>query len=308
MTSYCRINQLVCIELSGKESALFLQGQITIDTKKLAEGQWRRFAYCSRQGKILTNGIIAKTESTATNETFILLICTNIADRIVSSLKKFILRAKVEIKALDYSIFAIWEADKPPLPIPLGIGAISQSDNMIVLEENKQSLVLLSDATLLQQHPKLQATTQMTTENLWWAQEINRGIAWIDEASYEEYIPQHINIELVGSIDFTKGCFVGQEVIARLQHLGEIKKRAIIVSGPIVQNTLPLSGQKLMTADNKPAGQLVNVVKCDEQSFIALASTSTASHDKALLLDGKEVSFNLPPYSFPKKEKLKRTL
>ncbi len=313
MTTYCRINRLTCLEFSGKDAALFLQGQISINTKTLAAGQWQRFAYCSRQGKMIANGIIAKTESTADSDTFIVLLCSNISNTTTLALQKFILRAKVRITPLACSVYGIWHDNNIIASTILGTsGSISHDGLFTTLQADDRCLVLINDNdtdNAILRHDWLQTDKKNTDENQWWAQEIKQGITWIDENNQDTHIPQHINFELIGGINFTKGCFVGQEVIARLQHLGEIKKRAVIIYGNIKNNTLPMPGQKLLTNDNKAAGILINAVTVDNQSFIGLACTSTASHsDKKLLLDEQPVSIEMPPYDFPHKEKLKRTL
>ena len=133
----------------------------------------------------------------------------------------------------------------------------------------------------------------------WHLGEIQRGVPWLCMALQDVLIPQFVNFDVLGGVDFQKGCFVGQEVIARLHHLGEVKRRGMIVSG----GGMAAAADTLTDVNGKPAGVIVNSAAVAE-GFVAFASVMRAAG--ALLLDGRQVSAQLPPYPIVEQEKFKR--
>ncbi|MFT4615570.1 MAG: folate-binding protein YgfZ, partial [Bacteroidia bacterium] len=134
-----------------------------------------------------------------------------------------------------------------------------------------------------EQMSALQKNTQLATESHWQALDIEAGIARIDTDMVEQYIPQTLNFDLTGHISFTKGCYTGQEVVARLHYRGTPKRRSFIAR---LQNAAtPTSGAELYAETaGSSVGNLVNPISLDG-NVLALAAATLNGAESGLHLD-----------------------
>jgi folate-binding protein YgfZ len=124
-------------------------------------------------------------------------------------------------------------------------------------------------------------------ENEWILSDIKRGLPILSKESSEKYIPQMINLDLLEGISFSKGCYTGQEVVARVQHRGKIKQRMFYIT--IESNSNEINAQSEVMCKNKKVGSIV-MSKNSDNYFHALAVINTTDSDKDLLMDGSEVN------------------
>ena len=134
--------------------------------------------------------------------------------------------------------------------------------------------------------------TDNANSNNWQRAEIVRGIPWIGKATMEMFLPQFINLDLLGGVSFRKGCYVGQEVIARLHYLGAVKRRAMIIRG---SGKTPPEGAKITTADGANCGEVINAAE-DGDGFVALAALVIAKTAGEVFYDGKALTITRPDY------------
>lgn len=306
MIDYCRINSLISIAFLGKDAATFLQGQLSTDVQALPTNHWQRFAYCSRQGRMLANGIIARHPAANGDEQFLLLICADIADSFMQNIKKYILRSKVTLQGQHRTIHGSLAPNPSP---PANSGTVEKTDDAIILHDNNQTLTLSNSTD--NTPPAADSTADNLKESQWWHNEIQRGVMWVCQGAVDEHIPQHVNFDLIGGVDFSKGCYVGQEVIARLQYLGDIKKRAFIIEGqpPLTSFTV---GDKIHNAAGKAVGSIVNTALNQHNQPTAqptaLACLAVSATADALTVADHPLTLKHPPYPFPHREKARREM
>lgn len=286
---------LAAVEFAGADAAHFLQGQLTINSETLPVGQWRRAAYCSRQGRMISCGLLARLPDGAPAQRFVFIMRADIADTTAALLKRFVLRAKVTITTPPLCIAARGSEIIAPA---LKGGAIAINDDVASLHEGDERALVFNISEAARPHV---AGSSSPITGDWEKTEIQRAVPWVGADTRELFIPQFLNLDVLGGVDFDKGCFVGQEVIARLHHLGEVKRRGMIVTG----EGAPRPGATLKTAEDKPAGEVVNSVG-DGSGFIALAAIVKSALTQDLLIDGRRVTVQPPPYDITEHEKFKR--
>lgn len=232
-----KISNLSVIAFSGDDAGDFLQGQLSCDVRNLDNPRALQFgSYCSHRGRMLASFLIHKL-----NETYRLIISSDIKDKIFNRLKLYVLRSKVQLKALNIHLIGCFKI--PPeqycsQPLKLRI-----SDNNLYLNDFR--FIRYSEEDL--------ETGQNQT--FWDRADILDGIFWVSEDTFESYVPQMCNFDAFGSaISFKKGCYVGQEVIARLRYLGSVKRRVFIFR---TKGSTPNILDPIKNSEDKDCGEVV---------------------------------------------------
>lgn len=243
-----RLTDWGLIRASGADAASFLHGQLTQDMLGLREGSVRLAGYCSAKGRLLASFIVWREGPDS-----LLLACS--ADLLPATLKRlsmFVLRAKCRLSDASAEL-ALWGLAGLSASAAAGAAApwtAQPSDDGWTLR--------LPDAAGVPRALRVQpaATEAPAGGGLspahWAWLEVQSGIARIVAATAEQFVPQMVNLELVGGVNFQKGCYPGQEVVARSQYRGTLKRRA----GLFDCDALPVPGQEVFHSDDpgQPAG------------------------------------------------------
>lgn len=266
---------MAALAFVGADAEIFLQGQLTADMSEVSPAQWRRAAYCSPQGRMLASMIIARYP-----DGYVALLPADIADAVVARLSRFVLRAKVNISRLPATVEArVAEDDSPPA---VAAGAVRHENGTWFFDEGGgvQLRLILKDSP-----------TGAEASAVWRHMQIRRGIPWIDAAVSDKFVPQYVNWELLGGASFQKGCYVGQEIIARLYYIGKVKRRGYILHGV---GQPPAAGDKI---GEGAVAEIINAVG-EAEKFVALASVSRGIGE-TLEWEGRTVRVQEPPYGLP---------
>ena len=269
-TTFAPIADLRALLFVGDDAGSFLQGQLTAEIAALPLHRWVRTAYCSRQGRIMTCMLVGRGTAG-----YAALLPAAAADDTIAQLAKFILRAKVKITALEVvegrRTADLAASDK-------GSGDVQEEEGALIFSDGAWQLKALLDGT---------ATVADDVSAVWRREQIMRGAPWAGGATSGMFIPQHINLELWGGVNFKKGCYVGQEVIARLHYLGKIKRRGYIVSG---RGVPPAAGQKIGEGI-----EVVNAAPNDADGFVCFASLPCAAATVPQTWQGEPLVISPPP-------------
>ena len=218
----------------------YLQGQLTNDIRELANTKFQLSAHLNNKGRIIASFII-----TLTNENSYLLITSHsMTNKILSRLKMFILRSKVTINQLNINIyFSDYHLDNC-------INIALRPDQFLCLSQDNLKVITSNNSTG------------------WHKFLIEHGIPMIYQQSSEQLIPQQVNYDLIGGISFKKGCYTGQEIVARTHYLGKIKRRMC----KFTTHTQPQIGQVIVSPrlDNQEVGVIVDFY-ADHDIFYGLA-------------------------------------
>ena len=264
---------LCAISFGGADAAKFLQGQLSADMLKLPPDEWRRAAYCSPKGRALATMIVARRAAD-----IIALVPADVAAQTAAALSKFVMRAKVKISLLSCAIETrILSDSSPPHFVS---GGVCERDDALWIDEGGGACLRVCFA----------ATTQTAGDAAWRQMQIRRGIPWIGAATASMFVPQYFNWELLGGVNFQKGCYVGQEIIARLHYLGNIKRRGYIIAGA---GAPPLPGDKI------GAAEIINAA-ADGDNYIAFVSAPREMNESQRT---QTPPLQTPPYGLPSADK-----
>ena len=222
----CRIEDLGVIRAEGPDAASFLQGQLTNDVLKLTESRARIAGFCSAKGRLQATFVVWRGGS----ETFYLACPTSLLVATMKRLSMFVMRAKC--KLIDASA-------EIELYGQVGRSAAAALADAAVWDKRELAagiVVRLPDAEKL---PRVLVAVPAgsgdafhlepaLSVDAWRWLDVRSGIVTIEAATVDRFVPQMINFELVGGVDFQKGCYPGQEVVARSQYRGTTKRRTFL--------------------------------------------------------------------------------
>lgn len=235
------------LEVAGPDAKAFLQGQLSSDVAALAPGTGRWTSYNSPKGRMLASGFVWQFPA-GNRHGFAL--SADIAEPVRKRLAMFVLRSKVTI------------ADASPAVVRLGFGGPGAAGALAdlfdaapapgtVIERDAITVAGLPDGRFLLLVPtehwakvreQLFARASIDDASAWERLGVRAGVALVSMATQGAFVPQAANWDLLGGIDFRKGCYTGQEIVARTQHLGRIKERLLAFAADVAA---PQQGAKL---------------------------------------------------------------
>ena len=272
---FSRLPGWLALRIVGADAASFLHGQFTNDVAALTVGSTQYNGYCSPKGRMLATFPLLRTAP----EEFIVAVPADIAQGLVKRLRMFVLRAKVAIEPLDatHVVFgstaavpSIPGSGVEPLALHLPDGrrmAICPAASAALLEEAFAEVALAAD------------------EHAWDWLSISAGVPVITTPTQDRFVPQMLNWELVGGVSFQKGCYPGQEIVARMQYLGRLKERLyrarVGIPSEAHRATIgqPAAGQPLYGTlfGTQSCGTLVNAAPAGDDGFELLAVLQVVS-------------------------------
>lgn len=304
------ITDLGLIALNGEESAGFLHNQLTNDVEHLGLDQARLAGYCSPKGRLLASFLMWRDE-----QTIYLQLPREIQAAVQKRLSMFVLRAKTKLS--DAS-------ELPTHQVLLGLGggmaeAVLQTwfDALPATPYSKLdhplgTLIRVGDAfgaaryqwltsaeTAHRVWPLLADKLNVGGNDAWHLSEIHAGVPVIAKATQEQFVPQMVNFELLGGVNFKKGCYPGQEIVARSQYLGKLKRRTTLVSIP--DPRAAAGAEVYATADpEQPCGMIVSAAPNGSGGVDALVEMKLAAIEAASVrlgsAEGVALQFLQMPY------------
>lgn len=271
------------IVAEGSDAEHFLQGQLTNSLQALGASQHQRTGYCSAKGRLLA---IAQLWRIAPQRIG-MVVPSDIAPGLVRRLSMFVLRAKVNIGLAQASVQGCWGEGLPEAGVVshdpaedgaflLGLGTSSQGGS--------GPAVSRAFRVSFAQHESAPDVSNADGAAQWMAADIVAGIPWIDAATQDLFVPQMVNLELLGGVNFQKGCYPGQEVVARSQYLGKLNRRMFGVTFSAA--TPPASASAIFNehAPEQPCGSLVACAVASPIAQVnALAADQTPTHYVGLI-------------------------
>jgi tRNA-modifying protein YgfZ len=287
------------LRIAGPDAGSFLQGQLTQDITLLADGRTLLAALCTAQGRVIALPRLHQTDAA-----IYALIPADLMSRVATHLRKFVLRAKVEIlQAADLHVGAIITGDAAGThaqrafddaamtqsPVPL-----SGSTEVVTFQYAAGREVIAAPAAAWRSISGLSlGRPSPRTHSDWLAADIAAGLTQVFAATSEQFIPQMLNVDLLDGISFSKGCYTGQEIVARTHHLGRVKRRTMrfhMAAGPA---PAPLSHLLL---DGVKVADVLLAAEVDD-GIEMLAVTNLDAAGKVLRLDdGRDAEPRPLPY------------
>jgi folate-binding protein YgfZ len=288
----CALPHLGVIHAHGADAANFLHNQLSNDFLLLPPHQARLAAFCNAKGRMQASFIGFKTSP----EDVWLVLRQDLLAQTLKRLRMFVLRAKVVMNDVSeqYQVRGLLGA---AMPASLG--------------ESPWSLATDSDWTVrlypAQGHARalqmVPVGTPLTAPALawqdWLLSEVLSGVADVQAATFEAFVPQMLNYESVDGVNFKKGCYPGQEVVARSQFRGTLKRRAYLASASAALH----AGEEVFTAKDasQPAGMVAQACHHPVHGHWALVclQNSALEEDAAVLRTVQGAHLTLHPLPYP---------
>jgi len=276
---YADLSSAGLIAFQGDDTTPFLQGQLTNDARQLAQHQAQYSGFCSPKGRLLGNFLLwQQADSTY------LQLAAELQPALQKRLSMYILRSKVKARDareewLRLGIAGHRAADvvktltECTLDADMKTAEVGQVSVIRLASERYQIIAPIADRDSLLAQIAQHASAIDT--NQWQWLEIRAGIPTIVAATQEQFVPQMVNFDLTNSVNFQKGCYTGQEIVARTQYLGKLKRRMYLVHGDVAM----AAGNEIYSPDmeGQAMGMVVNAQPAPTGGWDALAVMQISS-------------------------------
>ena len=287
------LNHWGLIRARGPDSATFLQGQLTNDVAAIGAGQVRLAGFCSAKGRLQASFMVWKLA----DDDVLLACAASLLPQTLKRLSMFVLRAKCKLSDASAEL---------PLRGVAGPSAQALIGDMPAWTHRPidgGSLLRLPDVEgvprciVASGNSPESATAHVLDEATWRSLEVRSGIPLIEAATVDQFVPQMLNYELIGGVDFRKGCYPGQEIVARSQYRGTIKRRMFLFES--ASAPLAPAQEIFQSADaTQPAGMVVNAAGTLALIEVKLAALANGSLH-AGSADGPTLTRRELPYIVP---------
>ncbi|MDD5462446.1 MAG: folate-binding protein [Methylococcales bacterium] len=215
------VAHLALLTVSGKDAAKLLQGQITCNINDINETKSSLGAICNPKGRAVTTFLLIKTGTA-----FLMVLPQELLEPVRKRLQMYILRSDVTLtdSSDDLCIIGLYDPAMQAEPL-LGTSGTTQQDTIAVTLSNRYLVIAEADKAIALWTERVNHQGfQPEDSDKWRYLDIVSGIPWLTTETSEEFIPQMLNLDMLGGISFNKGCYTGQEIIARTHYLGKAKR------------------------------------------------------------------------------------
>jgi len=301
LTATAPLKHLAALDIKGDDVAGFLQGQTSAQVN-LADGHFAPLTcFCTPKGRMLANGQLMRVADGHLR----VVLAASLVEPLMAHLKKFAPFYRVTLEAADDAVLlGASEQDAKTLADALGLelpqapwqqGSTATANVLCYPQGVDQSdtyrwLFSLTRAEAARFDGQADATR-------WQLADIRRGLTWLDADQQDAYLPQMLNWEALGGISFKKGCYTGQEVVARAHFRGQVKKRLSL--GYLDASTPPDNGASVTTQEGKSLGNVVTSAAMEngQSAVLAVLNTRPLEQSPALDIDGHTLTLTELPYA-----------
>jgi tRNA-modifying protein YgfZ len=259
---------------SGADATTFLQGQLSNDTTQVSGSRAQLAAYCTPKGRVLATLLVWKTDSG-----YALELPRELCESIRKRLQMYVLRSRVQLTDASDQTALIGLVGAEALTLvrrELGLGLtsdydVAHSEGVAAIALPGTRVQLIADMALaVELWDRLAPHCAAMGEEVWDGQAVAAGIPAITLATQDQFTPHMLNLDLVGGVSFDKGCYTGQEIVARTQYLGQVKRRLARYA-----TTARAVAGAAVYADAAQVGTVVNAAHSPAGEFELLAVTQT---------------------------------
>ncbi len=300
------LDHLTCIEVGGDDAQSFLQGQFTNDINEVSPAHGQLSSYCTPKGRMLAIFNVCQWQ-----DNFLLILPADIAETTIKRLQMFVLRSKVEINTQSSISTIIGISGNAPESLLGGLN-LNTPDNDYDVSCNKHSLCmkipgvssryLLAGDETFTTHINDQdfSNAKIYPPSYWQWLNIMSGIPAITKVTQESFVPQMANMELINGVSFSKGCYPGQEVVARLHYLGTASRRMYRFES--ANDKSINAGDDIYMSDNgsnQSIGTVVSAVQEDGNKISGLAVLRVEAAQQNQLSIGSPTGLHATVLSLP---------
>ena len=297
------LSHLSLLKLSGEDALSFLQGQVTNDVKQLNGSNSQYAGYCTPKGRLIALFLAYGHE-----DKLYLQLDRRLAEAITKRLRMYVLRSKVVIEDISDSTVRLGVSGKnaeaalsglfPALPASAHELVSNENGVLIRLPGPVPRYELITDTSRAEGiWEQLKQQLKPVGRKAWEWLEIQAGVPDIQPETQEEFVPQMINLDALGGINFKKGCYTGQEIVARTHYLGKVKRRTQLAH--LSGENQPRPGDDVFVeGGNEAVGKIVRSAPSPAGGFDVLAEVRLESLEAGKLsCNGSPLVLSPLPYS-----------
>lgn len=303
---YFDLSHFSLLEITGKDAFSFLHSQLTCDLNDLDTNGWLFSAWCLPNGKVICTFFIF-----ANDDSFFLILPSMLKDKITKRLTMYVLRSEVTITDVsdNYAMFGLAGNNLKDILDSTITKTMSVTGNLL-LAADFSILQLWDKSPRYLLISKMEAVTELLNNitvtcisgerTTWSLMDIEAGIPWIINATSENFLPQMLNLDQMHGLSFKKGCYPGQEIIARLNYRGQLKKRLYLGSGET--DITPGPGDRLK---DKNTGTIVGEIIDAERNtsggfeFLTVSESKYVNSKTLVLNDMSDACIKLKSLTYP---------
>ena len=267
------LTHLGLIEATGEEAKAYLHGQFTSDINHLADGQAQHSGWCNAKGRMQASFVVWRQ-----GERYFLALAADLQEATQKRLQMFVLRAKVKLATLTDSTITLGlsgpQSEKAlaaaGLPCPSNPMSTATADDTTVIRlDATRFIVVAPESTMAALWQKLTVKARPAGLPAWRWLDIQSAFPLVTLATKEEFVPQMADFEKIGGVVFNKGCYPGQEIVARTQYLGKVKRHLF----RLTSSQALKAGDVLHSPDNpdQSCGMVMSVAPSPAGGYEALA-------------------------------------
>ncbi|MFM5837357.1 tRNA-modifying protein YgfZ [Aeromonas rivipollensis] len=284
------LTDLAITRLTGNDRVKYLQGQVTCDVNALQPGQSTLGGHCDPKGKLWSDFRLL-----CLDESLLLLTKPSVLARQLPELKKFAVFAKVEIGEFQGQVVGLaGQGTDAWIAAQYGL----QETGLV---EGGMAVRVEADRWLLASESPLALGLPAGDEALWWGLDIKAGIPHLEAVHQGEYIPQMLNLQALDGISFTKGCYMGQEIVARAKYRGANNRALFVLAGQATGPVASGDTLEIQLGDNwRRSGMVLNVWQQDGQLWLTVVLPKDTEADASFRLkqeEGSRLALQPLPYS-----------
>ncbi len=294
METITKLKQLSLLRIGGADSETYLQGQVTTDVAQLENDTWQIASQCDSKGKAWSNFYLFRN-----GDSYFMLGEASALAITLKELKKYGVFSKVDIEEVtnSYDIVGLIEPNQETreslkLPELLAKQKASSGKQTVLGIGNNRFIAIAAPGAFEQ--------TDDGGVSEWQAADIKAGLPWLSEATSGQLVPQMFNLQALEGICFTKGCYMGQETIARTKYLGKNKRSGYVLHSDKTSQAAPGDNLEQKLGDNwRRAGIVVNHANLDGSSWVfAVLPHDIDAGTPLRLKDKPEVEFAIQPLPY----------
>jgi folate-binding protein YgfZ len=298
----CDLSDLTTLALSGDDALTFLQGQVTNDVNLLGSDKAHYSGYCSPKGRLLAL-FLAYRQAEAIHLQF----NGELAEPIAKRLKMYVMRSKVKLDNIDDDIvkLGISGANAEQAlsaffsTIPALALELSHNENGTLIRLSgplPRFQIVCNTDSAKRIWSELKKTCQPVGKAAWEWLEIQAGIPDIALSTQEEFVPQMVNLDCLNGINFKKGCYTGQEIVARTHYLGKVKRRTHLLH--LATSAPAQAGMDVVTDKQDVVGKVVRAAPAPHGGHDVLAEIRLDSLEAGdLFINGVKLELRALPYA-----------
>ncbi len=266
------LTHLAVIDVTGEDARSFLHSQLTSDINHLAPNQVQHAGWCTANGRMQASFLVWRQA-----DSYRLLIAADLLEASLKRLKMFVLRSKVTLTAnVEAVVLGIsgrqaaeaLQATGLPVPAQLLTQELAGDDAVLAIDDQRYLLVT-PFSRVASVWPGLSSKARLAGVPAWRWLDVRAAFPLVTLATKEEFVPQMADFEKIGGVSFHKGCYPGQEIVARTQYLGKVKRHLFRLSAALPLN----AGDDLYSPDNpdQSVGKVMSAAPSPTGGSVALA-------------------------------------